>query len=131
MADPSPRSIENRGYHAHVYYDPATKPVAERVCAALQEKFPVEFGGFRDEPVGPHPISNARVTFTPDRFQDIVPWLMMHHEGLAVLIHALTEDSVADHSSRALWLGKPVPMKLEVLRPQYSRELLPSDARAQ
>jgi aromatic ring-cleaving dioxygenase len=126
MAD---QSVENRGYHAHIYYDPKTKPVAERVCAALQAKFPVEFGGFRDEPVGPHPISNARVTFTPGEFHNIVPWLMMNHQGLDVLIHALTEDSVADHSSRALWLGKPVPMKLEVLRPQYSKELLPSEAR--
>ena len=49
-------AIPNRGYHAHIYYDPhKTRPTAERVCAVIGEKFKVEFGGFRDEPIGPHP----------------------------------------------------------------------------
>ena len=51
----------NRGYHAHIYYDPAkTRPTAERLCAVIGEKFQVEFGGFRDEPIGPHPVANVQ-----------------------------------------------------------------------
>src|SRR4051812_41462232 len=47
------------GYHAHIYYGSAsTRTVAERVCAALSGKFPVEVEGFRDTPRGPHPIPN-------------------------------------------------------------------------
>ena len=119
--------MTNRGYHAHIYYDPQrTRPAAERVCGVLGEKFPVRLGGLRDEPVGPHPVANAQVIFTPDQFQPVVEWLMFHREGLDVLIHPLTDDSVDDHSVHALWLGAPVPLKLETLRRTYRAELLPS-----
>jgi aromatic ring-cleaving dioxygenase len=62
---------ELKGYHAHVYYDPTTRPVAERL---------------RDTILG--------------QFAD-------------------------DHSKNALWLGTPVAMRLEILRPTYRTELLP------
>ena len=117
----------NRGYHALIYYDPAkTRPTAERLCAVIGEKFKVEFGGFRDEPVGPHPVANAQVIFRPEQFQPVVEWLMLHRDGLDVLIHPLTDDSVDDHSIYAMWLGSPVPLKLDVLRRNYRAELLPS-----
>jgi aromatic ring-cleaving dioxygenase len=120
----------NRGYHAHIYYDPSTtKPTAERLCGRLADQFKVEFGHFHDGPIGPHPIANVQVIFPEDQFQEIVPWLMLNRDGLDILVHMLSSDSVADHSSRALWLGNPVPMKLEVLRPQYRSELLPSAVR--
>jgi DOPA 4,5-dioxygenase len=121
---------ENRGYHAHVYYDPAeTKPKAERLCAALGGKYPVEFGGFRDGPVGPHPVANVQIIFTPAQFHEVVPWLMLNRDGLDVLIHPLTEDSVDDHSRYAMWLGNPVPLRLDTLRRNYRPELLPTEAR--
>ena len=44
---------------------------------------------------------------------------------LDVLVHPLTESSYDDHSKNALWLGTPVPMRLEILRPTYRTELLP------
>src|SRR5438445_9742283 len=76
-------TIPNRGYHAHIYYDPArTRSTAERLCAVIGEKFKVEFGGFRDGPVGPHPVANAQVIFRPDQFQPVVEWLMLHRDGL-------------------------------------------------
>ncbi|MBV8494918.1 MAG: hypothetical protein JO162_15730, partial [Alphaproteobacteria bacterium] len=49
MSDAAEKSVENLGYHAHVYYDPErTRAVARRVCAAIGEKFRVEIDGFRD-----------------------------------------------------------------------------------
>src|SRR5213083_1347546 len=114
-------TIPNRGYHAHIYYDPArTRSTAERLCAVIGEKFKVEFGGFRDGPVGPQPVANAQVIFRPDQFQPVVEWLMLHRDGLDVLIHPLTDDSVDDHSIYAMWLGSPVPLKLEVLRRSFA-----------
>ncbi len=121
---------EIKGYHAHVYYDAATKPLAARLREAILGKFAVEPGGFSDEPRGPHPISQFNVIFKNDEFQNIVPWLMLNREGLDVLVHPLTESSYDDHSKNALWLGVPVPMRLDILRPTYSRELLPQDQRA-
>lgn len=123
-------TITNKGYHAHIYYDPAqTRPIAERLCAVIAEKFEVKLGGLRDGPVGPHPVANAQVIFTPDQFQPVVEWLMFHREGLDVLIHPLSNDSVDDHSIYALWLGSPVPLKLETLRRNYRAELLPNAER--
>jgi len=119
--------VPNRGYHAHIYYDPATtRSTAERLCAVTKEKFQVEIGGLRDEPIGPHPVANAQIIFRPEQFQPVVEWLMLHRGGLDVLIHPLTDDSVKDHSAYAMWLGAPVPLKLHVLRRNYRAELLPS-----
>jgi len=116
---------EVKGYHAHVYYDQATRPVAERLRGTIMDRFTVEPGAFSDEPMGPHPISQFSVIFRPEEFQKVVPWLMLNREGLDVLVHPLTESSYDDHSKNALWLGTPVPMRLEVLRPTYRSELLP------
>ncbi len=121
---------ENRGYHAHVYYNPETKPAAAKLRETLIEKFKVEGGGFSDEPRGPHPISQFAVIFETPEFQNIVPWLMLNRDGLDVLVHPLTESSYDDHSKNALWLGTPVPMKLDILRPKYSEGLLPTSQRA-
>jgi len=83
-------------------------------------------GGFFDEPVGPHPVANLQVIFTTAEFQNLVPWLMLNREGLDILIHPMTGDSVDDHSIYAVWLGTPVPLKLDALRPAYRPELLPA-----
>jgi DOPA 4,5-dioxygenase len=104
-------------YHAHLYYAPQTRPVAERVRAAIAAKFPAaRIGNWHDEPVGPHPVSMYQVAFTVDEFPRLVPWLMLNHEELNVLVHPLTDDSVADHTRFALWLGSPLPLRTEVLR---------------
>lgn len=121
---------ENRGFHAHVYYDAGTKPKALQLRDALLGKFKLEPGAVSDEPRGPHPISQFNVIFETPEFQNIVPWLMLNRDGLDVLVHPLTESSYDDHSKHALWLGTPVPMRLEVLRPQYSEGLLPSSQRS-
>ena len=53
---------------------------------------------------------------------------MLNREGLDVLIHPLTDSSYDDHSKNALWIGTPVPMRLDILRPTYPTELLPSSS---
>ena len=117
---------EIKGYHAHVYYNPATRLVAARLRETLAEKFAVEPRDLSDEPRGPHPISQFNVIFKIDEFKNIVPWLMLNREGLDVLVHPLTESSYDDHSKNALWLGTPVPMKLDILRPTYRAEQFPT-----
>ena len=116
MTENTAQSVHNLGYHAHIYYDPtSTRAVAEGVCAALGEKFQVEIDAFRDTPIGPHPIANVLVIFKPDQFAQVVPYLMVHRDGLDVLVHPLTEDAVADHTDFALWLGTPVALKIDTL----------------
>jgi DOPA 4,5-dioxygenase len=118
---------ETTGYHAHVYFDPATRSVAERLREAIISRFTVKPGGFSDEPRGPHPISQFNIIFEAEEFQRVVPWLMFNREGLDVLVHPLTDDMVDDHTVYALWLGTPVNLRIDSLsRRPYGAALLPA-----
>ncbi len=107
---------ENKGYHAHVYYNAETKPQAAKLREAIIAKFKVEPGGFSDEPRGPHPVSQFNVIFETPEFQPVVEWLMLNREGLDILVHPLTDSSYNDHTAYAMWLGAPVALKTDILR---------------
>ncbi len=121
---------EVKGYHAHVYFNPATRPVAERLRDTLVGMFAVEPGYFADEPRGPHPVPQFNVIFELPEFQKVVPWLMLNRAGLDVLVHPLTESNYDDHTKYAVWLGSPVALRLERLSAVLPQELLPASLRA-
>lgn len=106
-----------RDYHAHVYYDPATtRDRAERLRARVAERFPAaRRGRWHDELVGPHTQSMFQIAFPRELLADLLPWLMLNRDGLAILLHPETGDDVADHSEHAAWLGAVLPLRLEVL----------------
>src|SRR4029077_1668702 len=112
FADPS----QVKGYHAHIYYAPETREVAERLRAGIAERFQARLGTCHEEPVGPHPVAMYQVAFAADKFPALVPWLMLNREDLNVLVPPLTDHSVADPSPFALWLGTALPLRLDVLR---------------
>ena len=105
-----------RSYHAHIYYDPATRAEAERLRAAIGRDFAVELGRWRDEPVGPHPVAMYQVAFAVAEFARLVPWLMLNRGSLDVLVHPQTDDAYDDHALHALWLGRKLPLRLDGLR---------------
>jgi DOPA 4,5-dioxygenase len=112
FADPG----QIRSYHAHIYYDPETRKVAERLREAIGQGFTAELGRWHDEPVGPHPTSMYQVAFPVGEFPRLVPWLMLNRGGLNVLVHPQTEDAYDDHAIHALWLGTKLPLRLDGLR---------------
>ena len=75
---------------------------------------------------GPYPVPQFRFIFTTAQFENIVPWLMLNRQGLDVLVHPLTDNSYDDHSRYAVWLGSPVPLKLNTTRRTYRAEQYPS-----
>jgi aromatic ring-cleaving dioxygenase len=105
-----------RGYHAHIYYTPETRAAAARLREGIGEQFQARVGSWHYEPVGPHSVPMYQVAFATEEFPALVPWLMLNREGLDVLVHPLTGDSVADHTRFALWLGTALPLRLDVLR---------------
>ncbi len=111
-----------QGYHAHIYYDAETRPIAERLREAIGNRFGVELGRWRDEPVGPHPVPMYQAAFPAAEFPRIVPWLMLNHGGLSVLVHLQTEDAYDDHTIHAMWLGAPLPLRVEGLRRTRNRK---------
>ncbi len=121
---------EIKGYHAHVYFDAAKRAIAERLRDTITAKFTVERGAFADAPLGPHPTPQFNVIFEAAEFQNIVPWLMFNREGFDVLVHPLSGSNYDDHTRLALWLGTPVPLKLDRLSGKLPEVLLPSAQRA-
>ena len=109
-------TTEITSFHAHVYFDPDTREVAARVREGLGDRFQVQLGHWHDRLVGPHTKPMYQVAFAPDQFDKVVPWLMLHREGLAILVHPNTGDAVADHTDHALWLGEILAVNLEPLR---------------
>jgi DOPA 4,5-dioxygenase len=108
------------GYHAHIYYAPETRSIAERLREAIGSSFTVQLGRWHDQPVGPHPTSMYQVAFPVAEFPRLVPWLMLNREGLDILVHPLTGDDYEDHATFALWLGTKLPLRLEMLRRDQS-----------
>ena len=105
-----------KGYHAHVYYHPQTRNLAGRLRGVISECFRAQLGSWHDEPVGPHPVAMYQVAFAGEEFSSLVPWLMLNREGLDILVHPLTDNSVADHTRFAAWLGAPLPLRIAALR---------------
>ncbi|MEE8556095.1 MAG: DOPA 4,5-dioxygenase family protein [bacterium] len=111
MTDPA---IES--YHAHIYYDDATRPAAAEIREELARRFTVKLGRWRDEPVGPHPEPMYQVAFALEVFDSLVPWLMLHRRSLTVLVHPNTGDDLADHRDNPLWMGRILPLNLDMLK---------------
>jgi aromatic ring-cleaving dioxygenase len=117
---PAPAAPRNpaviKHYHAHIYYEPATRAQAEllreRVAAAFPE---ATLGRWHDQPVGPHPQSMYQIAFPRSLLASLMPWLMLNRDGLTVLVHPGTGNDYADHTTHAAWLGGMLPLRLDVL----------------
>src|SRR5687768_12885188 len=92
------------GYHAHVYFDVATRDLAVRLRDELGRRFVVALGRVFDVAIGPHSQAMYQVEFAVDQFDKVVPWLMLNRGSLSVLVHPRTADEVADHITNSLWL---------------------------
>jgi aromatic ring-cleaving dioxygenase len=114
-----------QSYHAHVYYRPETRAHAAAVRDQLGARFPVQLGRWHDALVGPHSRSMYQVAFPAEAFGTIVPWLMLNRGPLDVLVHAETGNDLRDHTAHTLWLGEPLPLRLEALAGPESGEGAP------
>ena len=103
-----------QGYHAHVYFEPGQRDEAARLRAAVEQVFDVRMGRWRDEPVGPHPKPMYQIAFGLAEFNRLVPFLMLNRGALDILVHPETGNDYADHSAYAMWLGRSLPLRLEV-----------------
>src|SRR3954471_19636811 len=124
----TPRSIgEIASYHAHVYYDPATtRPEAEQLRAWIDQRFAVTLGRWHDVKVGSHDQAMFQVAFAADLFSTLVPWLMLNHGSLSVLVHPNTTNPRRDHLVNPIWIGPPLAVHGEKLPEEATVEQAPS-----
>lgn len=107
---------EISSYHAHVYYDAASKPAATRLRQEIEARFPVRMGRCHDRPIGPHPQWSYQVAFEPDLFAEIIPWLSLNRGKLDVFVHPNTGHEIADHTDHVMWLGASATLDIDALR---------------
>lgn len=117
-------------YHAHIYYDAATRSLAQAARQALCEVLAAGgrprlrfVGSLRNAPVGPHPLPQFEIHFTRDALAEVRAFLEDY--GLHALIHPLTDDDLADHTTWAEWTGAPLPLDTTTLDPPGSNKGVP------
>jgi len=123
----APRPIgEIASYHAHVYYDPATtRSEAERLRQWIGERFSVTLGRWHDVKVGPHDQAMFQVAFASEVFPALVPWLMLNHGSLSILVHPNTANPRRDHLADPIWIGPALAVHADKLPEQTAIEEAP------
>ena len=125
-AAPRPTS-EIASFHAHVNYDPAaTRGEAERLRTWIGERFSVTLGRWHDVKVGPHDQAMYQVAFATEVFPELVPWLMLNHGSLSILVHPNTTNPRRDHRADPLWIGPPLAVHVDKLPEHTEREEAPA-----
>jgi DOPA 4,5-dioxygenase len=104
--------IEN--WHAHVYFDAATRDAAWALRQRIESELEIEMGRFHEKPVGPHPMFSYQVTVSNAQFATVMSWLAINHGELIVFVHPNTGHDLEDHRDRAIWIGTSVPLKLDM-----------------
>ena len=109
-------------YHAHIYYDRESWDSAHRLHQELSDTLMggmlpdlLFVGHMCDAGVGPHPQPQFEIHFFAAALPEIRK--VLKASRLTVLIHPLTDDDVADHTTLAQWLGEPLPLDESVLDP--------------
>ena len=112
----------NSPYHAHVYYEAEERGAAEALRDAFAgfaagggEPRVLFVGDMVDTGVGPHPIPQFEIHFRERALPAIIA--AIEASGLRALVHPLTDDDLADHTSLARWIGEEVALDVSVLDP--------------
>jgi aromatic ring-cleaving dioxygenase len=122
-------------YHAHIYYSAEQRPAAEglrdrfmRQTAGGAEPHMLYVGQMTDRGVGPHPIPQYEVHFLGRWLAEVVS--QIEASGLRALVHPLTDDDLADHTTLGHWIGEPLDLDLTVLDPPGQNQGVPRFGKA-
>jgi aromatic ring-cleaving dioxygenase len=103
-------------WHAHIYFTDADRAEA----TVLRDRFRADprvlfTGRMIDKPVGPHPIPHFEIHFLAPAREIVIA--LIEASGLRALVHPLTDDDLADHTTLGHWIGEPLDLDTSVLDP--------------
>jgi aromatic ring-cleaving dioxygenase len=106
-----------QNWHAHVYFDAATRDAAAAFREVLAAQFgdAIALGRFHERPVGPHPRWSYQIEFAPAQFALVAGWLALNHGVLDVFMHPNTGDELRDHRDSAIWMGRAYELDLRAV----------------
>jgi aromatic ring-cleaving dioxygenase len=117
-------------YHAHIYHEADQRALSDTLHARLTElKDTGELadlkmvGKLREAPVGPHPLPQFEIHFLKRALPQVLP--LIEASGLRALVHPLTDDDLADHTTLATWIGEPLDLDLSVMDPPGANQGVP------
>jgi DOPA 4,5-dioxygenase len=107
-------------YHAHIYHEAHERAASDtlhaRLTALMGELADLKMvGKLRERPVGPHPLPQFEIHFLQRALPGILA--LIEASGLRALVHPLTDDDLADHTTLATWIGEPLDLDLSVMDP--------------
>ena len=111
-------------FHAHIYYAEDDRAAASALHSGFANVPGVLFvGRMMDRGVGPHPIPQFEVHFLERARPDVIA--AIEASGLRALVHPLTDDDLADHTSLGHWIGEPVELDVTTLDPPGHNQGIP------
>ncbi len=109
-------------YHAHIYCRAGQMPAAEALQAGLRRltlagsaPHILFVGQLTKGKAGPHPIPQFEFHFLKRELAGVMT--LVEGSGLTALVHPLTDDDLADHTTLAHWVGEPIELDLTTLDP--------------
>ena len=131
-----------REFHFHVYFEPARAAEAEALRRKIVEavdarQFVCVIDGVTDDAVpglgapqfgvnaaprvrrqrvrAAHPLPSYEIWVPREFLAATLAFVLTHRGGLSVMLHPLTDDAIADHTTHAMWLGAPLELRVDVL----------------
>lgn len=117
---------EDAPFHAHVYHTAGKRAASDVLQAQFREMLGKDLlvvGKVREEPIGPHPLPQFEIHFLKRSLPKVLP--LIEASGLQALVHPLTNDDLADHTTLANWIGEPLKLDLSVLDPPGNNQGIP------
>ena len=108
--------IQSKNYHVHVYYELTQINEASELRAKMIKEIPQisGCGPLRKKAIGPHPLPMFEAWYPLELYEEVFQWMKQNRKEFSIMFHPLSGNDRADHENHSLWLGKVLPLNLDI-----------------